>query len=264
MGGFEAVAVYFRAAMPDLDPESPILDYGPAPRHPRLRRWVNRAGLVLLTLVVILGGTFGWLYWGWHDETAALAQLGPGLLNNMTQPLIPKEWADRLPDRIGWVVQRVSDIRLNARSDADLAALHRLQRIRSLVLVYPALTEQQTEDLAQFPRLETLLLFNCTLTDRGLASLSRCPKLEDLRLIDVQLSDQSLAALGTFPSLRRLWIRNTPITDAGLKHLEGLTKLTEIYLMGSITAEGAIRLKKALPNTSIIGPDYIEVTLPPK
>ncbi len=224
---------------------------------------------MLLTLAVILGGMFGWLYWGWQDEQAAIALLKPGIEslrneNLRNEPLIPEEWAGRLPDRTRWVVYRAAYIALNARSNADLAALHRLHRIRWLILTYSALTEQQTEDLAQFQRLETLYLADCTLTDRGLASLSRCPKLEVLSLLEVRISDQSMAALGTFPSLRKLFFIGTPISDAGLKHLEGLTKLTLIDLRGTnVTAEGLIRLKKALPATTIFGPDGNEVTLPP-
>ena len=59
-------------------------------------------------------------------------------------------------------------------------------------------------------------------------------------------------ACGNLPELDFLDLRRNKITDAGLVHLEKLSKLKNLYLIGTqVTPAGVSKLQKKLPDAKI-------------
>jgi hypothetical protein len=68
-----------------------------------------------------------------------------------------------------------------------------------------------------------------------------------------QVKDADLVHLKRFNELQSLDLSGTAVTDAGLAHLEGLGELEEVNVSGTrVTAAGVARLKRALPQVSVI------------
>jgi hypothetical protein len=84
--------------------------------------------------------------------------------------------------------------------------------------------------------------------------LGRLPDLKELHLGAPVIGDRTLALLATLKGLAWLKLKTDRLTDAGLAQLHVLSNLRTLELTGTTTTPDAIsRLRKALPNTTIIG-----------
>jgi internalin A len=126
-------------------------------------------------------------------------------------------------------------------TDAGLAHLARLTKLRTLTLRDSRVTEVGLAHLRGMTHLQTLMLpraqvrslaplrhlngiqaldlSRAPIDDAGLAPIASLTALTRLRLDQTQITDESLALLASLPRLRFLSIRGTPVTDAGIAAL---------------------------------------------
>jgi hypothetical protein len=138
-------------------------------------------------------------------------------------------------------------------TDAELALLAALPRLRSLTLSGTAVTDASLNTVAGLSGLQTLLLNETRVTDAGLVQLQRLPDLKVLSLYHTQVTDEGLAALKDVKNLQDLTLSGPRITDRGLAHLAGVRNLRHLYLSQTgVSKTGAQQLKKALPKVEIV------------
>ncbi len=101
-------------------------------------------------------------------------------------------------------------------------------------------------DLSDSPKAASRLL--------DLGELCELRELKALRLAGTAVTDKNLRTVAVATSLTWLDLDQTAITDDGLRHLQKLTNLRRLRLSGcrNISPEGVVRLKKALPNCTIV------------
>ena len=101
-------------------------------------------------------------------------------------------------------------------TDAGLAKLGKLAKLRRLDLSGAKITSAGLEALKAFPQLERLSLWNCRGLDDGAAkALSGVSSLTNLDLSDTATGDAALEKLKGLPRLRHLYLTNTQVTAAG-------------------------------------------------
>lgn len=106
--------------------------------------------------------------------------------------------------------------------------------------------------LAGLKFLKTLHLDRAEVTDENIAALTRMTNLRELSLTYTRISDEGLAQIARLPNLRTLHLTGVPISDASLKPLAAAAELRELYVRWTrITADGANKLQKALPNCMV-------------
>lgn len=111
-------------------------------------------------------------------------------------------------------------------------------------------------DLAGFEELtglQTLDLRRTQVTDAGLVHLKELKGLETLELWGTKVRGPGLVHVKELKGLKTLGLLGTQVTDAGLVHLKELKGLRELDLWNTeVTDAGAERLRKSLPNTTIL------------
>jgi hypothetical protein len=138
-------------------------------------------------------------------------------------------------------------------SDADLAELCELPTLECLSLSGRGVTDADMRTVGGLKRLECLLLCNTSVTEAGLRELKRLPRLEQLALTGKQTTDVGLKEVGGLTNLKSLaLLQCEAVTDAGLDSLSRHKRLRKVVLVGTgVTAEGFVRLKRALPDCAI-------------
>lgn len=158
-------------------------------------------------------------------------------------------------------------------TNAGLASLARLPRLRSLSLPRSLIDDEGARQLAKFHNLESLVLSHTgvgdagiealaslsglvyldlggtNITDAGVAHLARFDQLMELNLEETRVTDAGVSCLARCRNLRHLNLARTHITDAALgplrrlDHLEGL-RLRETAVTGltALQGEGFARL----------------------
>ncbi len=124
-------------------------------------------------------------------------------------------------------------------TDADLAAIARLPRLRLLFTTESTITDAGLVHLGNLAPLADLTLMGAKLTDEGLVHLARLPALEHLDLSSTRITDVGLVHLTRLPKLARLELANTGVTDAGLPELARIRTLTELDLGGNLAITDA-------------------------
>lgn len=140
-------------------------------------------------------------------------------------------------------------------TDADLRAIRRLDKVKSLGLWNTAVTDdgcrelararaldeisilsdilsgRVLEILAQLPALRSLQIHHGPLIgDDGARSLAECTGLRELYLNETAITDQSLAAIGSLRDLWSLALDDTSVSDAGCEALSGMPRLSLLLL----------------------------------
>ncbi len=91
-------------------------------------------------------------------------------------------------------------------------------------------------------------------TDATLEPVARLERLQWLRLDRTAVTDLGLLHLRGMSSLSRLDVCGTHVTDAGIAQLKGLVKLKQLELYGTeVTDAGVRELREALPPGMAIG-----------
>ena len=102
-------------------------------------------------------------------------------------------------------------------TDAGLAKLARLKRLRHLDLSGAAITPGGLKALASLPELQRLSLWNVASVDDSAAPyLETLGALTSLDLSNTSIGDATLARLAKMSALRRLYVSETRVTAAGL------------------------------------------------
>ena len=102
-------------------------------------------------------------------------------------------------------------------TDAGLAKLTRLKKLRRLDISGAAITAAGLKPLASLPNMQRLSLWNVAAVDDTAAPyLEALPALTSLDLSNTAIGDATLARLGALSNLRRLYVSETRVTPAGL------------------------------------------------
>ena len=221
-----------------FDPGNPRTTRRRPPR--RGMRWVWRAGFALLTLVLLLAGAWGWLYWDWRLEQQALAEFE--WEDVTTGPLLPHWldgednanaiWLSKHLGSLGFVLVRATKLRIADRTllvtppTPDFSLLSNFHRLRSVVI-----EDYSVNDLSPFANLtelECLIIRGDNITD--LTKLAGLTHLRELRLIYMP-KVKNCSALATMTDLRELHLDYMSVRD--LSPLAGLTNLKMLSLRGT-------------------------------
>jgi len=238
------------------------------PRGPSLR--------TLMALVLVLGGGLGYLAYRARVQRLAVAaieaaggkvdydwQWADGVFDPRNpRPRRPKWLVDGLgadyfdtvvavhlggpgikaDDPLMAQVGRLSHLGLLALNgnpavtDAGLAHLRGLARLRDLDLDSTGVRGPGLAHLTGMTRLESLDLSRCTVADADLAHLAGLKSLKVLSLDGRGITDAGLAHLAGLTKLERLRIWEGPVTAGGLAHLRGLVRLESLALNGTKVA----------------------------
>jgi hypothetical protein len=137
-------------------------------------------------------------------------------------------------------------------TDADLAHLHGLTRLRFVNLRGAQVTDAGLAHLPGLTGLERLYLDSTQVTGAGLVHLQGISRLHWLSLRGTRVTDTGLAHLEGLPGLQKLWLRGTQVTDVGLTHLQGLPGLRFVGLEGTqVTDAGLAQLRRARPKCQV-------------
>jgi internalin A len=102
-------------------------------------------------------------------------------------------------------------------TDAGLAKVARLRKLRQLDISGAAITAGGLKALAALPDLRRLSLWNVAgVDDTAAPSLEALATLSSLDLSNTGIGDATLARLATLSNLRRLYVSETKVTPAGL------------------------------------------------
>ncbi len=113
--------------------------------------------------------------------------------------------------------------------DAQLQALAPVANYLVLLdLRQSAVTDAGLAKVVKMPRLRRLELQETHLTDAGLAGIRAQSALEVLNLYDTQVDDAGIASLAALQKLRRLYLWRTAVTESGKKSLHKLLPKLEI------------------------------------
>jgi hypothetical protein len=136
-----------------------------------------------------------------------------------------------------------------AATDADMGRLAHLTGLRELhASKSHDVTDAGLAALAPLRRLRVLDLYGSAVTDDGLLPLSGMPELEHLHLGRTRLNGRGLVCLAGLQRLRILSVEDTDVDDAAVRHLVALRALRRLALSGTrVTTWGLAELSAGLP-----------------
>ncbi len=140
---------------------------------------------------------------------------------------------------------KVLVIRGRGLTDSGLVHLAGLSRLETLTLNFTPMTDAGMAHFRGLTRLKSLdLRMNPGIRGPGLVHLANMTQLEHLALEQTSVDGAGLAHLASLRSLRELILSGPGITDDGLAHLEGLENLTLLTISNApITSTGLTHLK---------------------
>lgn len=158
---------------------------------------------------------------------------------------------EKLGGKVEWNANReVVKVDLNNAkiTDNDLKVLEKFTEIEWLDLRVTPITDAGVAHLAGLRKLKFLNLFRTGLSDKGLGFLRAHVNLETLLIGGTKVTDDGMKHLERMAKLRKVSVFRTAVSDAGLKPLEKLPAL-EVLLIGEskITETGAKSLQAVLP-----------------
>lgn len=183
----------------------------------------------------------------WPDGVVSKSASSVAPSKPKNEPLLPKDFkpGDAEAKAIAKIGQAGVDVRPVAMSVPWREANFRLQGSN--------ITDTVIAPVKDVTSLVELNLANTKVTDAGLLAIKALPYLQRLHLELTGVTDAGLANLKGLTNLVYLNLYGTAVSDAGLEHLAGLRYLRNLYVWQSkVTEEGAAKLKKALPELSIL------------
>jgi internalin A len=244
---------------------------------PTLKRR-RRFGLslrLLMLLVLLLGGGFGWLAYRERVQRRAVVEIeaaGGKVYYGLEWEFGPdKELIARKPRWPKWLVSRVGQdylgrvIAVHFPSDTTNKADDVLmERIADL-------TDLEELDLGKYGIGSMVRFARCRVTDNGLGPLRRLPQLRRLHLREtsikgpgfvhleavsglreldlqgMQIADADAAYLGKLTGLESLNISSNSLGDAGMAHLAQMTALKRLDLAASLVTSAGFGQLARLP-----------------
>ena len=208
-------------------------------RRRPIRRWlrrVTRTAIVVLTPILLLAATWGWLYWGWNSEQEAVRTLDMGSRRSTARVHFSSllgPWPRAHLGRAGFVLDRATKVEIGYRFDSiDLAPVACLTRLQSVSIGNCAVRD--LTPLTKLPRLQVLRIGESSVSD--LTSLADLTRLQTLSItgkfghmpFGVIPSPPVLPSLYKLSQLRELCLQD--VTDSDLRPLSGLTSLERLEL----------------------------------
>lgn len=179
--------------------------------HPPQKRWRNYLRLslrALIVLVLVIGGSLGWVVHSarvQRDAVAAIRDLGGTVSYDWERKdgrSVPngKPWAPRwLLDRVGidyfGHVTQVRVVATHELSDADLSHISHLSQLEELDLHRSQITDARLSYLEGLADLQSLTLFHTDVGDRGLVHLRRLNRLRTLSVENTKVTDMGAEGL---------------------------------------------------------------------
>ena len=118
-----------------------------------------------------------------------------------------------------------------ASTDDDVARLAlEPDRVRTLVLDGPGVTDAAGDSLTRFHRVHELIVAETAMWGPGLECLGSMPRLERLVLFGDSITDEALVHVGAATGLRKLEVTSGNVTGVGMRHWAGLTRLEWLML----------------------------------
>jgi hypothetical protein len=226
--------------------------------QPPQRLWRKYARFHLRTLAVLLvviAGSLGWLAHRanvQHDAVRAIVKAGGYVKYDSEWKFGGPVSGGQLPGP-KWLVDlfdvnylgHVVVVRLAEKgSDAVLASVGRLRRLKTLDLQRSSVTDTGLRELENLTELQDLTLDRTTITDAGLAHLEPLTQLKALTLYKDHITDAGLQHLRSLKNLQNLILADTGVTDAGLAELRSLTNLRWLFLERTkVTDSGLAQLQ---------------------
>lgn len=140
------------------------------PLHGASWRWMKRRLVAILIVVLLLAGTWGWMYWDWHEEQAALAAIATMRASIGVHPLVGSLRSDLGP--AGFVLDRVDSVQFPEETkDADLVHLKKLKGLKVLGLSFTKVTDAGLVHLKELKGVRHLYLHGTEVTESGKAEL---------------------------------------------------------------------------------------------
>lgn len=131
--------------------------------------------------------------------------------------------------------------------DNDLSLLLPVATLENLRLNGTNLTDAAVARLSKLPRLRSLSLNQTTIGDAGVEALRHCPKLNLIRLRGTRVTDRALYSLQKMPTLEGLDLSDTAVTVEGLKQLRSLHRLESLELAGLCFGDDDVELLASHP-----------------
>lgn len=182
-----------------------------AMEHPPQKRWRNYLRLSLRTLIVlvlVIGGSLGWVVHSarvQRDAVAAIRELGGTVTYDWERKdgrSVPngRPWAPRwLLDRVGidyfGHVTQVRVVATHELSDADLIHISHLSQLEELDLHRSPITDARLSYLEGLADLQSLTLFHTDVGDRGLVHLRRLNRLRTLSVENTKVTNTGAEGL---------------------------------------------------------------------
>jgi internalin A len=215
---------------------------------------------VLMVVVLVLGGSFGWLAYRARVQRQAVAAIeaaGGTVLydfdyaDGTPRLLVPgkkRRWPDWLINLVGSdYLGNVTYVRVQDKDgavkadDALMAQIGRLDRLESLwVSETRSVTDAGLAHLKNLKNLQRVTFNQTGITGRGLVHLKGMNRLEIVFIDGNDLTDDGLAHLTGMTTLKHLNLRSPGITDAGLVHLDGLVNLEGIQLRSPLITDAIL------------------------
>lgn len=134
-------------------------------------------------------------------------------------------------------------------TDADLARIGGLPRLRRLDLAHTKITDVGMEHLKTLTTLTELNLYYAEyITEDGIAHLKDWTRLERLNLRGTKVTGRVFDHVARLTGLRSLDLAYTQIDDEGFEELPALTKLEKLAIGGNRLTGACLPLLKAVPS----------------
>ena len=157
----------------------------------------------------------------------------------------------------------VGNMRAPSLTNAGLAHVQGLTRLRKLKIGETSITDAGLVHLASLHQLESLDLEQLETTDACLKHLQSTPQLRELYLgCNGKVTDAGLAYLKGLTRLRTLVFHGSGhrITDAGMEHLKGLTQLRKLDLSETLITDAGLEHLKCLYELEDLNLKFTRVT----
>ncbi|HQU42955.1 MAG TPA: hypothetical protein PK867_09085 [Pirellulales bacterium] len=220
-------------------------------------RWFQFTLGSLLAMTVIASAVLALWVRGPIKRRQVLATIERGGGGRVRYATVAPDWVvELLGDWVRGFFDEVDEIALFDATDADVAPLGVLPRVRSLTLTGGKVTDEAMKTVARLQALEELQLAGVFVTHKGLAELRRLPRLRSL-VGPLGLDDRALQEIGALTNLASLWIDGGFALDyrlpasrqlaEELAHLRGLTQLEELAFTGMPVDDDDLAFLENLP-----------------
>lgn len=230
--------------------------------HQPRRWWKKRPPLrvslrVLMILVLIVAGVFGWVVNRARSQRDAIARIEKAGGSFTFDDAVDDDGLNRTFSRPAWqrwlgrtlgddFVRKPRNLFMSGRLKGPLAeetwrAMADLPDLVAIHLMSDDVDEQRLAFLKRFRDLRVLSLDdNERVTNSGIAHLKNLDRLRYLGLRWTSIDDAGLIHLKEFTRLQYLDLTGTRITDAGSPHLRTLSRVEDLNLSGTGVTDSAL------------------------